>query len=114
MDPLADNPFFVLELAPTATAMEIERQGKKLLAKLELGLSAAASHPSPLGPRARSADDVRRAMQALSDPRRRLAAEAFATTPCLVDAADHAPAAAGHGGRPVLRDVGPMLWWRPC
>jgi hypothetical protein len=117
MDPLAENPFFILELPPTATPMEIERQGKKLLAKLDLGLAAAAMYPSPLGARPRSADDVRRAMQALSDPRRRLAAEPFATTPCL----DSGPsgsagvtAVAGEVVDEVMRDASPILWWRPC
>jgi len=114
MDPLAENPFFILELPPTATAMEIERQGKKLLAKLDLGLATAASYPSPMGARPRSADDVRRAMQALSDPRRRLAAEPFATTPCL----DVGPEASTvDGASPigaVMADVSPVLWWRSC
>lgn len=118
MDPLAENPLFILELPPTATAMEIERQGKKLLAKLDLGLAAAASYPSPLGARPRSADDVRRAMQALSDPRRRLAAEPFATTPCLdagVTAAADEVADQRAPARPtVMRDASPILWWRPC
>ena len=108
MDPLADNPFFVLGLKPSATAMEVERQGKMLLAKLELGLEAAASYPSPFGRRPRRSDDVRRAMQALSDPERRLMAEAFADAELRDSAAgDDDPAA--HGAV----DVCAFLWWHP-
>lgn len=123
MDHLADNPFFVLELPPTATPMEIERQGKMILARLELGLASAQTHPSPLGPRPRSADDVRRAMQALADPRRRLAAEPFALA-ATVDAPSSCHAASvgdtGHIADSAnvvepssVVDVGTLLWWRP-
>ena len=106
-DPLIDNPFFVLELTPTASAMDVERQGKMLLAKLELGLEAAASYPSPIGRRTRTPDDVRRAMQALSDPRRRLAVEPFATARCID--APHV----GHDDDDDAVDIAPLLWWRP-
>jgi hypothetical protein len=115
VDHLADNPFFVLELPPTATPMEIERQGRMLLARLELGLASARTRPSPLGPRPRSADDVRRAMQVLADPRRRLAAEPFAlatgATVAPVDD-DHAPPLIGDGDGDAV-DVAALLWWRP-
>lgn len=122
MDHVADNPFFVLELPATATAMEVERQGKMLLARLELGLPSAQHHPSPLGRRPRTADDVRRAVQALSDPRRRLAAEPFALgmgdTP--VDVANAAwpgePDAVVDGAGQAVADsavAGSLPWWRP-
>ncbi len=120
MDHVADNPFFVLELPPTATPMEIERQGKMILARLELGLASAQTHPSPLGPRPRTADDVRRAMQALADPRRRLAAEPFALAGAAVtasppaDASDHVALDDDNGaGHAVVVDVSALLWWRP-
>lgn len=130
MDPVGDNPFFVLELPATATPMEIERQGKMILARLELGLASASAYPSPLGPRARSADDVRRAMRALGDPRIRLAAEPFARAglsrtgasagprvvagSAVVDRADVEQADVhDDAADPRSRfDIGSWLWWR--
>ncbi len=119
MDHIADNPFFVLELPATATPMEIERQGKLILARLELGLTSAQTHPSPLGPRPRSTDDVRRAMQVLADPRRRLAAEPFALAATMAPPPPPAEAhtAAGFGnnddGVYNVIDADSLLWWRP-
>ena len=123
MDPVGDNPFFVLELPATATPMEIERQGKMLLARLELGLASASTYPSPLGPRTRAADDVRRAMRALGDPRRRLAAEPFARAGLSTTGAEPRPRVVA-GATGVFGDVddatdardhfdvGDWLWWR--
>lgn len=110
MDPLVDNPFFVLELSPGASAMDIERQSRKLLAMLDLGLASALTHPSPLGPRPRTADDIRRATQTLQDPARRLAFELFAAGPGRAGTAidDDAIDAAADG-----LDVGAALWWQP-
>ena len=71
-DRLASNPFFVLGLAASASATEIEREGQKLIGMLELGLPAAATYPTPLGKRARTVDLVRSAMAELRDPQRRL------------------------------------------
>src|SRR6185503_7143931 len=75
---LADNPFFVLGLAPSATAREVEREAQKLLGMLELGLAAAATYATPLGPRPRTAEKVRAAAATLRDPRGRLIAELWA------------------------------------
>jgi hypothetical protein len=75
---VAENPFHVLGLAPTATRHEIEREAQKLLGMLELGLAAAATYPTPLGPRGRTPELVRAAVAALRDPARRLAAELWA------------------------------------
>lgn len=75
---LRDNPFFVLGLATTASRIEVEREGQKLLGMLELGLAAAARYASPLGWHARTPDLVRAAVATLRDPRRRLSAEAWA------------------------------------
>lgn len=105
MDPLVDNPFFVLELPATATSMDIERQGKKLLAMLELGLASVATYASPLGPRPRTTDDVRRAQQTLQDPTRRLAFEAFASAPHHLDSVEAVAA--------EVVDISRALWWRP-
>jgi hypothetical protein len=81
VDPLADNPFHVLELTPACTAMEVERQAAKLLAMLALGLAAAATHASPFGPRPRTPEKVREAAAALRDPARRAAFEPWASAP---------------------------------
>jgi len=115
VDHIADNPFFVLELPATATAMEIERQGRMILARLELGLTSAQTHPSPLGPRPRSADDVRRAMQVLADPRRRLAAEPFALAATMGSPPPLASAHGAAGGDDDIHivDADTLLWWRP-
>ncbi len=68
---IAENPFYVLELRPDCTAHDVETQGQKILGMLELGLQAAWSYPTPLGPRARDAERVRLAMAQLRDPVRR-------------------------------------------
>jgi hypothetical protein len=81
MNPLLENPFFVLDLGADATPIEVERQGRKLLHMLELGLAAAAMYATPVGPRARTAEAVRTAMQTLLDPVRRLPFEPWAAAP---------------------------------
>lgn len=75
---IRDNAFHVLELAPSCNRLDVERQGQKLLAMLELGLASAASYPTPVGPAARDADKVRLAMAKLRDPDRRLEEELWA------------------------------------
>ncbi len=76
---IAENPFYVLELSPTCAAVEIERQGNKLLAMLELGLVEAESYDTPLGIRGRDADAVRSAMAQLRDPDQRIVHEIWAS-----------------------------------
>jgi hypothetical protein len=75
---LAENPFFVLGLAPDVSPREVEREAQKLLGMLELGLADAATYATPLGPRTRTAERVREAAAVLRDPRRRLVAELWA------------------------------------
>ena len=65
------NPFYVLEVAAAASPGEIERQGRKLLALLDVGAAKARSYRCPLGTFARDATMVREAMAALRDPPRR-------------------------------------------
>jgi hypothetical protein len=99
---LADNPFLVLELPTDASRAEIERAGQKLLMMLELGLSGARSHSTPLGPRARTPEMVRAALAELRDPDRRVMHELWALLPVReaspgddepdVELADEAPA----------------------
>ncbi len=75
---IRENPFYVLGLRPAAGRMEVEREGQKLLGMLELGLSSAATYPTPVGPGARTPEKVRQAMAELRDPERRLVHELWA------------------------------------
>src|SRR3954470_1889026 len=77
----ADNPFYVLGLGPGCGRAEVEREGQRLLAMLELGLSPAERYPTPVGERERTADKVRQAMAELRDPDRRLLHELWAQLP---------------------------------
>ena len=90
---IADNPFYVLELSPECSTVEVQRQGNKLLAMLELGLVEAESYDTPFGVRPRTSDAVRGAMAQLADPDRRLVHELWAaldpTRPIEHVAADH-------------------------
>ena len=74
----ADNPFFVLGLAPDASRIEVEREAQKLLGMLELDFAEARSYLTPLGPRPRTSEAVRAAVAALRDPYQRLVAELWA------------------------------------
>lgn len=75
---IASNPFYVLELSPHCSAVEVQRQGNKWLAMLELSLVEAESYDTPFGVRIRTADAVRHAMAQLQDPDRRLVHELWA------------------------------------
>ena len=86
---IRDNAFHVLELDASCGRIDVERQGQKLLAMLELGLSAAATYPTPVGPSKRDADKVRLAMAKLRDPDRRLEEELWARLPAAAPAAEH-------------------------
>lgn len=68
---LLRNPFFVLELSPEAGPLDVERQGKRLVAELELGRPSARRFPSPFGEQPRDETAVRAAVAALRDPRLR-------------------------------------------
>lgn len=78
---MADNPFYVLEVAPDCSRAEVERAGQKLLAMLELDLAGARAYPTPFGPGRRDAAKVREAMAELRDPQRRLFHELWAVSP---------------------------------
>lgn len=75
---LVENPFFVLGCAVTASPAEVERAAAKLLGLLEVGASAAKEYATPLGPRPRTPDLVRRAAAELRDPEKRLVHEIWA------------------------------------
>lgn len=73
-----ENPFLVLQVAPSAGAAEIERQGQRLLAELAAGLDGARRYPTPFGARERTPELVRAAIAELRDPARRLVHEWWA------------------------------------
>lgn len=75
---IEDNPFYVLGLPPTATRMEVEREGHKILSMMELSLSGAHVYHTPFGERPRTPELVREAMATLRDPQKRLCAELWA------------------------------------
>jgi hypothetical protein len=75
---IAKNPFYLLGIAPSASAVEVEREGRKLLGMLELGLASARRYLSPLGERERTPEMVREAMAELRDPQKRLICELWA------------------------------------
>ena len=81
MTRLEENPFHVLGVPTDAAPVEVERAGQKLLAMLAVGLEAAQTYRTPLGPRTRDADLVRRALDELRDPDRRLLHEVWAALP---------------------------------
>jgi hypothetical protein len=94
MDPLErwrENPFFVLGIAPSATEVEIERQGARLLAELELGLQSAKVAHTPLGALERSRDRVRAALAELRVPERRAHHALWAALPAEANAATPGP-----------------------
>lgn len=105
-----ENPFHVLGVAPDAGRAEIEQQGQKLLAMLELGFPGMDSYATPLGAARRTADDVRRALAELRDPDKRLVHELWA---CLApgDAVPQPPEVAPAGPAP-WSDALAALGWR--
>ena len=101
---IVENPFLVLGVAPDTDRMAIEREAQKLLGMLELGLAAAATYGTPLGPRPRTPELVRAAVAALRDPDRRLVAEVWAR------GLASAPAAAPAAGPATTTAAEPAPW----
>lgn len=67
------NAFRVLGVAPSATRMEVERAGQRILAQLEIGAASVKFLPGTRTPR--TVEHVRDALNALRDPEQRLLAE---------------------------------------
>ena len=85
-DPFADwrtNPFFVLELKPDASRLEVERAAQRLLGLLAVGALHADEYATPFGPARRDADTVRQALGRLRDPLQRVRCELWANVPPL-------------------------------
>ena len=107
---IADNPFYVLGVAPDASRIEIEREAQKLLGMLELGFVEVQTYDTPLGAQPRTAEAVRAAVATLRDPYRRLVAELWARhAPPSVAAAAPEPAAAAPAREGLRRALG----WKP-
>jgi hypothetical protein len=75
----ADNPFFVLELTPRATARDIHRAAARLCEALERGDPTVGSYPTPVGPQPRTAELVRASVTRLRDRDERVQYEIWAT-----------------------------------
>lgn len=72
------NAFYVLGLAADAPPGDIEREGRKLLGLLELGVAKGSEYICALGTFRRDATMVREAMATLRDPARRARESALA------------------------------------
>jgi hypothetical protein len=94
-DPLLrwqENPFYLLGLDASDSALEAERQGRKLLAQLELDLAAARVAHTPLGPVQRTVESVRKALSELHDPKKREQHALWARLPVVAKSESSAPA----------------------
>lgn len=115
-DWLRDNPFWVLGLEPTATRLEIERAGQKLLGLLAIGSSAAARHRTPWGDAPRDESLVRGALAQLRDPVKRVRAELWYTPPAPGPGSDGAPPTEGPPATDTEEDLAADLFaaigWR--
>jgi hypothetical protein len=86
---LGENPFRVLELSPSATPGDVEREGGRLLAMIAAGMDEPRSEGSLGAPPGRTAEMVRWAVAELRDPHKRAVHEFFwlSGTPLPVDGA---------------------------
>ena len=102
-DELQHNPFLVLAVTPTASRMEVERAGQKLLAQLAIGAASALTYATPFGPQSRDEALVRQALATLRDPQQRVVLEFWAESavvtppPEALPGWDEAPASIGWG-----------------
>ncbi len=102
----ADNPFLVLGVPLSATRLELERAGQKLLAQLTIGATSAMRYDTPLGSRERTADKVRAALAALRDPEQRVLSELT-----FIGPEDAPPTDASFAWPLAWRSIG---WRGPC
>lgn len=79
LDRLAINPFWILDLPPAATGMDVERAAKKLEMMLAAGAEGATGWTCPYGSARRDLELVRWARNELRDPPRRMFWELAAT-----------------------------------
>jgi len=111
---LANNPFYVLDLRPAASRVDVERQGGRHLSMLEVGIARAARFDTPVGEQERTPEAVRVAMAELREPDKRLRHELWAALPAGLVPPDAAAEAAPDASDP--RGPCPELWtlagWR--
>jgi len=103
---LAENPFFVLEVPTSATRMEVERAGQKLLAQLAIGVVSVQRYETPFGEAERDESLVRSALSALRDPEQRAIFELWA-----MDSPGEAESHALPAWPRALESIG---WRGPC
>jgi len=103
---LAENPFFVLEVPTSATRMEVERAGQKLLAQLAIGVTSVKRYKTPFGEAERDESKVRSALSALRDPEQRVIYELWA-----IDAPDESESGSLPAWGRALESIG---WRGPC
>lgn len=65
------NPYYVLGLGPDATPGEIEREGRKILALIDVGSPRGLKYECALGELDRDATLVRESIAVLRDPKAR-------------------------------------------
>ncbi len=76
-------PFWVLELTPLATPIEIEKAARDITAKIGLGVLDAQKYMTPAGRQKRDEFLIREAKSALQDSKKRLLAEFWYVDPAL-------------------------------
>lgn len=100
---VAQNPFYVLEIPPSASRSDVERAGQRLLALLGIQSASATRYTTPLGELERDAELVRTSLARLRDPRERVLWELWAS---------EAPELVSNGDSDRYDDA-PRLWgWR--
>ncbi|MBI5482580.1 MAG: hypothetical protein HY906_27240 [Deltaproteobacteria bacterium] len=109
---LGESPFFLLGLTPACSRLEVEREGQKLMAMLEVGMEEARRYPTPLGERERTVEQVRQAMADLRDPARRLGEELWAMLPAQPVPLGYADEEAARQRRPLV-GARTLLGWGP-
>jgi hypothetical protein len=96
----------VLELPTSATRMEVERAGQKLLAQLAIGVTSVKRYKTPFGEAERDESHVRSALSALRDPEQRVIYELWA-----IDSPSEPESAALPAWPRALESIG---WRGPC
>jgi hypothetical protein len=103
---LERNPFWVLGVPPTATRLEVERAGQKLLAQLSIAATSAQTYATPFGPRPRDEALVRNALAVLRAPEERVLLELWADTAATPEASA--------GPAPWPDALASIAWKAPC
>jgi hypothetical protein len=81
LDPVFENPFYVLGILPDATRVEVERAGQKLLALASIDAESARTYRTPFGVKHRDEALIRSAIAALRNPTERIRYELWYVNP---------------------------------